>query len=354
MSSNYEARVLPETEYDRWTSFVDESAYGTVYSLPAYLDALSSATGGSFRVIGVEKGNALVGGIALYEERGAGGTRVVSPRLLLYYNGVVLRERESKYPSREVSEHLKVAAALAEYLAGAGHDRATLKSLPIYSDVRVFQQHGWSVHPTYSYHVPIRDLDACVDRIEQNLTRLISRAEEEGITVTEDDDFEALYRLHSTTMDRKDSGTYLTRDAFRTLFHRIRAEGLAVLTNARLPDGEAVATTLHLTGPEPLAHTVVAAATAEHQRLGTNPLLRRRGFELLHERGYERVDLTDASLNPVTRFKAQLGGELVVSLELDAPRSGRYRAVRAAAGGYRTVRGAAGTVLRRLGLRAGS
>lgn len=350
MSSNYEVRVLPEDEYDRWTAFVESSPYGTIYNLPAYLEALASATGGSFRVTAVEKGNALVGGIALYEERESSGRRV-SPRLLLYYNGVVLRERDSKYPSREVSEHLNVTTALAEHLAGSDYDRITLKSLPIFADVRAFQHYGWSVHPTYSYHVSLREIDGCIDRIDQNLTRLVSRAEDEGIVVTDDDDFEALYRLHSGTMDRKDRGTYLGRDAFRTLFERLRAEGLAVLMNARMPSGEAVATTLHLTGPKPLAHTVVAAATTEHQRLGTNPLLRQRGFRLLHDRGYGRVDLTDASLNPVTRFKAQLGGDLVVSLELDAPRSRRYRAVQTASRWYRRTRHAAGTLLRQTGLR---
>jgi len=45
----------------------------------------------------------------------------------------------------------------------------------------------------------------------------------------------------------------------------------------------------------------------------------------LHERGYRGVDLTDATLNPVTRFKSQLGGDLVHSLEVAAPTSRRYR-----------------------------
>lgn len=40
--------------------------------------------------------------------------------------------------------------------------------------------------------------------------------------MTEDDDFDALYRLHSATMDRKDRGTYLDRDRFATLFARLR------------------------------------------------------------------------------------------------------------------------------------
>jgi hypothetical protein len=37
------------------------------------------------------------------------------------------------------------------------------------------------------------------------------------------------------------------------------------------------------------------------------------------------ADLTDAALNPVTHFKSQLGGDLEMTLLLDAPRSLAYR-----------------------------
>lgn len=324
MASDYRALVVPEEEYDRWTRLVTSNASGSVYHAPDYLDALCAATGGRFRILGVEKGERLVGGLALYEEDRPTG-RQLSPRLLLYYNGVVLRDRDTKYPSRETSEHLEVLGEIVDWIERDGYDRVVLKSLPAVDDVRLFQSRGWRAYPTWSYVVPVGDLEGAWGRMDNNLRRLVRRAREEGVTVTEDRDFESFYRLHGATMSRKDRATYLPPDRFRAYFERLDGAGLATLFHARLPDGRAVATALVLVGDHPVAHTVSAAAEEAHQRLGTNALLRWHTFEALGGRGFRRVDLTDATLNSVTRFKAQLGGDLVHSLEVAAPPSGRYR-----------------------------
>jgi len=351
MAASYRCGLLPETRYAEWTTFVERSPFGSIYSTPVYLSALSSATGGRFRVLAVEKGEEIVGGVALYEEDTPGGVRV-SPRLLLYYNSPVLVGLDSHRPYRETSEHLKILSEMETWLRDAGYGRLSFKCLPALTDVRPLVSRGWSVKPTWSYVVPLSDIDAAWDRIEQNLRRLVRRAEKEGIVVTEDDDFESFFRLHTLTMDRKDRGIYLPGTPFERYFRTLHSQGLATLFHARTSDGTAVATTLLLLGNHPVAHTVSAAADPEFQNLGTNPLLRWEGFKALHERGFKGVDLTDASLNAVTRFKGQLGGDLVMSLELDAPRSARFRMWERSSRAVWRGRTAAGALVRRL-LRTG-
>ncbi len=347
MAGSHRCGLLPETRYAEWTAFVEGSPSGSIYSTPAYLEALSAATGGGFKVLAVEKGEEIVGGVALYEEDGPGGVWV-SPRLLLYYNGPVLVDLDSRYPSRETSEHLKVLSELEAWLRTAGYGRLSLKCLPGLSDVRPMVSRGWAVMPTWSYVVSVCDLDATWSRMEQNVRRLVRRAEKEGIVVTEDDDFESFFRLHSATMDRKDRAVYLSQARFEHYFRTLRERGLATLFQARTQRGNAVAATLLLLGNHPTAHTVAAAADAAFQSLGTNPLLRWEGFKALHERGFTGVDLTDATLNAVTRFKEQLGGSLVMSLEIDAPRTLRFRTWERARRAYALARAAPGGLARRL------
>jgi len=43
--------------------------------------------------------------------------------------------------------------------------------------------------------------------------------------------------------------------------------------------------------------------------------------------GYDGIDLTDAALNPVTHFKSQLGGELVLNLVVETRGTLRWRMV---------------------------
>lgn len=353
MGASYRCGPLPETRYAEWTTFVEGSPFGSIYSTPTYLETLCAATGGRIQILAVEKGEEIVGGVALYEEAGPGGVRV-SPRLLLYYNGPVLVGLDSRRPYRETSEHLKVFSELEAWLSTAGYGRLSLKCLPGLSDVRPMASQGWTVRPTWSYVVPLSNIDAAWNRMEQNLRRLVRRAEKEGITVTEDDDFESFFRLHSATMDRKDHMVYLPRDRFERYFRTLHERGLATLFHARTREGTAVATTLILLGNYATAHTVSAAADAAFQGLGTNPLLRWEGFKALHERGFTGVDLTDASLNAVTRFKGQLGGDLVMSLEIDAPRTLRFRAWEGGRHAYWHTRSMAAALARRLLRRGGS
>jgi lipid II:glycine glycyltransferase (peptidoglycan interpeptide bridge formation enzyme) len=161
--------------------------------------------------------------------------------------------------------------------------------------------------------------------MEQNLRRLVRRAETASVTFSEDDDFESFYRLHEQTHLRKKVSLYLPQAPFEHYFRKLHSQGLCWLFHARLPDGRAVSSELVLGGPHPVSHTVAAAFDAEYMQLGATAFLRWKAFERLSRLGYEANDLTDASLNPVTHFKSQLGGDLKTNLVLVRPDSLRYK-----------------------------
>src|SRR5258706_1911018 len=108
MSAALAAHFLTESEYDAWHALVAESPQGSVYSTPQYLAALCEAAGGRFRILAVRRGDDLAGGVAIYERPVEGGLRV-TPRPLLYYNGLVLREHPTRYPSQRTSRLLQTS-----------------------------------------------------------------------------------------------------------------------------------------------------------------------------------------------------------------------------------------------------
>ena len=338
--------VLSDGVYDAWTALVQDSPYGSVYGLPAYLDVLCVAAGGAFRILGVYRGDELVGGVALYERDSAFG-RYVSPRLLLYYNGPVLRRYDTKYPSERTSRQVEALGALAEALEGEGFGAIVLKARGTLTDVRPFQARGWSARPSYTYVVPLDDLGARWELVEQNLRRLIRRCERDGLVLTEDDDFDAFYRLHSLTLGRKGVGQYLPHAAFAQYFTRLRAQGLCRLYHARLPDGRAIASQLVLLG-HAVTHSVSAAGDPDFNRTGAQAFLRWKVFEALSALGHSGNDLTDAALNPVTHFKAQLGGDLVPAFVVESPSRLPYQIGSAAGRLARRVRGLASGAVRRM------
>jgi hypothetical protein len=307
------SHFLHESEYDAWQALIEKSEQGSVYASPVYLDALCRAAGGTFRILVARREDELLAGVAMYERRN-GATVRVSPRLLLYYNGIILKEQSTKYPSQQTARLLEASTALEAGLSSAGYESITLKSRSSFSDARVFINQGWTVRPGYSYVVQIADLKSAWDRVEQNLRRLVRRCANEGLQITDDDDFDSFWRMHIATTERKGTEMYLPEAAFKQMFTDLRSLGLCRLFHARLPNGQSISAQLVLLGKHPVSHSVSATADAAYLKMGATAFLRWRVFEALSALGYVANDLTDAALNSVAHFKSQLGGDLELCL----------------------------------------
>ena len=317
------ARDLERKEHDEWRAIVSASPHGSVYALPEYLEALCRATGATYRIVGVYFDGRLVGGVPLFERRSRTGTYVAN-RLLLYYNGIVLNLPPKKYHSDQTAHEQQVLAALASELEGRRYAHVLLHNRSTLLDVRPFLARGWRESLSYTYVLPLANPTEQWERIDQNLRRLILRCEREGVTYREDDDFDALFRLHLKTHQRKGAPLYLPETAFRTFVSEVSAAGLARLGHAVF-DGKVIASQLMLTGPHPVAHTVCAGADDDYLRMGASGFLRWHASLALARDGFIANDLTDAGLNAVTRFKSQFGAELTPTWTVSRTDSRLYR-----------------------------
>jgi hypothetical protein len=272
---------------------------------------------------------------------------------LLYYHGPVTSIHDSKYPSEQTSRQNEILTALAEELERTGYGKIVFRNCSSLRDVRPFTARGWRTWVSYTYVVPVSDLEAQWQRVEQNLRRLIQRCRREGVRVTDDDDFDSFFRMHQGTHMRKKVSLYLPRPTFARYFQRLKNQDLCRLYHARLPDGRSVSSQLVLLGPHPRTHTVCAGTDPEFLRMGATAFLRWSVFEELSRMGYAANDLTDAELNPVSHFKSQFGADLEPCLNLRGPESALFRLHGIAVRATRQGRSAVGTVARRIGLRRG-
>jgi hypothetical protein len=319
-----ESRILEEAEYEAWDRFVTACPTGSVYSCTKYLDVLARMTECRFRVMALIANGQYVGGVALFERPTRWG-RILEPRLLMQYNGLVLAHAESKYPSQRASNTIKITDEVAAFIESQKYAKTLLKCRWPFVDVRAFTQRGWLATPSYTYIVPLSDLERQWDLVDRNLKRLIRRCERDGLAVTVDDDFESFFRMHEETHQRKGAPIYLSKIKFADYFKELHANGLARLYHARLPDGASIASQLVLAGDHPVCETVSACADGRHLKTGSNAFLRWKAFKHLAADGYTHNDLTVASLNSVTRFKSQFGGDLRLCFVLSYPSSRRYR-----------------------------
>ncbi len=335
---SFQVRILDEEKYDAWDQMVYATPGGSIFSTAEYLDVLCSNTGDSFRIAAIVRDNAILGGIALYEIGGRWGT-VVRPRFLLPYNGLVYSTGESDYPSRRESMETKLQSALAEFVEQKGYASVLLKNRASITDIRVFSNRGWQAIPTYTYVVNCGDLDNQWRKVDRNLKRLIKRCGSGEFEITDDDDFDSFFALHSQVHERKGAPLYLPPDRFKAYFSELRGKGLARLLHARTQGGQAVASQIVLTGRHTFSHSIAAGSDEQYTNSGVNAFLRWKAFENLASLGFQHNDLTDASLNSVSRFKSQLGGELQMSFALAHPETPLHRIGSRLEAGARKLKG---------------
>lgn len=331
-----QVRELAAGDLDAWRELVGRSEDGSVYALPEYLAALCAATGAQWRIIGAFLDGRLVGGVPLYERRARSGM-VAANRTLLYYNGLVLALPPRKYHSDRVAQSLQLLEAIAQNLESRKLAQVLLHNRSTVLDLRPFIARGWQERLSYTYVLPLEDMRAQWEQVDQNLRRLIQRCERDGVSYREDDDIDALFALHLQTHRRKGAPLYLPQQAFQTYYRSIAAAGLARLGHA-VYDGRVIASQLMLTGPHLVAHTVCAGADEDFLRMGASAFLRWHAALALARDGYRANDLTDAGLNPVTRFKSQLGAQLTPTWSV--ARESRLFRLEAAVQRWRAGRGA--------------
>jgi hypothetical protein len=325
--SSLKVHLLGEEHYDGWDDFVaDQERTGSVYSTARYLDILCRTAGGTFSIAAIRNGDGYVGGIGLYRQR-LHGHEVISRRMLLHYNGIVLRDDLLSFDGSP-SNRLAALDAFCAFLSRQKTAAIILNCRDGHQDFRPFVERGWQARPSYSIVVPTADSSELWRRFDRNVRRLVRRAEAAGCTVAPDNDFTALYDAHEEVHRRKGAPLYLSRAAFKEYVHELLAARLAVIFTARLSGGEPAAAQLVLLGKHRCSHTVCAGSYEGRIDSGAAYLLRWRVFAALGARGYTGNDLTNATRGRVTSFKEQFGGRLTMNMALRSPARLSFRLAR--------------------------
>lgn len=312
------AEIEP-SQYGQWDNAVRQSRAGSPYSTSTYLGAMSEVTGRQHALVGVLDGGRIVGGIGILFGR-RNDRSVIRGRYLLYYNGPFVRGISGAGAAGEETNTRRILTALESWLSTkSGANEIQIKARHPLRDVRCFLATGWRVKPVYSYEVDVADRARCRECMHRNLRRQLRQAERANLRVTTSNDIDTFFDMHEMTALRKGFPCYLSRQGMARWFARLSQAEIASLFLCADQNGQTVAGALVLAGGHDVAHLVAAASVSETVPPGTSTLLRWRIFETLGERGFSAVDLTDAHEPRVARYKSQLGGRLVLSLELTQP-----------------------------------
>ena len=324
MSKSLTVKYLDSSEFEEWDKFVDRSENGSIYSKSYFLEALSQVYSAGYRILAVYKNDELMGGVGIYFNKTRYGDKVHIPPLL-YYNGLVIKEFPTKYPSVLTYKQLDIVNAIIDELEGGNYASVDLSSRYSFQDLRAFAWRGWKIWPRYTYVVPISDLNQQWNYVEQNVRRLINRCESENMSIVIDDDIETFIQLYQGTYQRKGLTSYINRDRFLKVYQTLKKHDACQIYYVSLPNGQRIATQVVLMTEHPVTHTWMAGSDPEFLKTGASAFLRWKVFEDLNRRGYAFNDLTDATIASVAKFKSQFGGNLEQSFVVYKVMSARLK-----------------------------
>ena len=282
----------------QWAALVARSPQASPFATLAFARAVAGVLGDPFRLAGVVDGGVIRAGAILFERRLGPYRRAVVPPLTVY--SPLLLDA----PPRAADVHARRSALDGLLAFLADHYPVLAFHLhPSMADVRPFVWAGYRARPLYTYQRPLAPREVLLREASKGTRK---RAEREGgrYRIEEGDHAEALAALVEASYARHDAEAPLD-PARRTAFlRRLRADGLARLYAAHGADGPAAAQAL-------LTHGPAAFALTGASRPGpAMSVLLMELMALLHDEGFEYLDLVGANTPSIAEFKRSFAPRL--------------------------------------------
>lgn len=307
--ADYVARVLED--YTEWNELVESSPHGTVFNKTYWLETIADTVGEDFEVVGVYKGERLVGGFGLNLFSLPVGKPIVATPRMTPYNGVVIRPRNTQKKSKLLSHRKRIVSELVGVVTDR-YEAIELVHAPDVVDVRPFQWENWETDIRYTNVIDISNTDWLWDAVNGDVRTQVRKCRDGSVTVDryEEGHADAFFDFFEKTFNRRDMVVPVGREQLRTMFRDLSSHGRLRVYVAQY-EGSPVSITAIVTDEDGLAHEWQAATDPEHLSLGVAPFLRWNAIEDLAADGFTKFDMNGTGIESLANAKSQFAGQVV-------------------------------------------
>lgn len=311
-------RVDSAESRKRWDSFVQASPEANPFSDPAFLDAMTQATGCQCDIWVAVKGDAWQAGAAVFYLSGPGGKQCVHPPLTAYKPVLFYPQLRSKsYPSKITHEFLAITRFLNKALSQQYWNISQVL-LPDTDDIRPWVWEGWKAQPHYTYLLDVTQEMKLSPSVRKHARKCVDA----GFKISLDWAPEEFWRLFQLTMERQSIDVALKQEEFYGLAEALRQAGLAWMVTAISPQGVAASSRIELALPKSTrVYDWAAGNDPAFFTSGVSSWLMTKAAERIKELGFKQWDLCGADNESVAKFKSELGGRLTPYFMVDGPRT---------------------------------
>jgi len=310
LSEAMETREIVDRE--RWDNLWKKSIGGRVYSSRVWLNTVSEIYGLELKLLGVFDGTELVGGVPLFIHR----RRVIIPPLMPY-NSVILKLPETKYPYKKIHKTHQILFSLIEFFENhKRYSQINFTHTSDIKDIRPFVWKGWRVIPSYTYVLPIDNIEESRSKLSHNIRKNLKKSVRNGIRIEESQEFDIIFNLFKLTFSRRRRWAPIDYTKLRSIFMVLLREGMAKLFVAFTKDGIPVSARVIMFDKDfPIVHDWIAGADPKYFSTGATAYLLWYIIEWLSSQGFELFDLNGANVPSIAEFKRNFGGDLEVHFE---------------------------------------
>jgi hypothetical protein len=313
VQNRYELKALLKGNLTEWDNFITSSPQYCIFSTSFWLETIAESFSHEGYVLGCYKGGELVGGIPIFEKRTLEGKSAVYP-LFTQYNGIHIRQMESRYPYRNEAHVHAIETLIAEYLEHH-FDYVTIVNHPQLTDIRPFQWRNWDSVVRYTYLI---HLDRGIS-LSADIKRRSNMARERGVQVECSADFNGFYNLLTLTYHKQNILIPLSRKNFLLMIQRLRTRNALVMYAAFDSGGSMLAANINILDGTKVYYWM-AATDPTSSASGGNQLLIDETLSRLRA-NFWILDLAGADIPSIANYKSTLGGILVPHFQISKANS---------------------------------
>ncbi len=307
-NKKYTVRELKTSEMNAWDKFIDQSPSGTLFNTADWLTRNARLFNKNcVRIFGVFNGDRLDAGLAAYV-RARGPLQIVASPIMSFYHSIALTGCSDLSQYRQTLNQHAMLEVLIPFLENS-FDSIELTLEPSIADIRPFLWRRWKSKVSYTYRVSLASDDIIWNSFNQNIRRMVRKAERLGLTVAPHRDIQAITHLLQLVFNKQNLPFQISYEKMIGLLSNIFEMKNVVSLGAFDSGGNLVAIDIALLDGK-RAYMFLSASDPNRRKMGGTAFLRWHHFR--HLRQYvDEVDLTGADIPAIAAFKSSMGGQLI-------------------------------------------
>ena len=291
-----EARQLHKDEYLAWDKFVASSEQGTIFSTSKWLELFNVP----FAIYAIFNNGGIQGGIVGFVSDdffGSGGTPLTP------FQGILIGTAPSQKYTTLMSFQNEVTESIMETLERT-YSKIQIINHYTFPDIRPFLWAGWKPIVKYTYVVDLTSLEILWIELEKQTRYEITRAEKDGVQISNSWSIGNFIKLYNQTFTRKGLEVPVSDSIIENLCRNFNASIRMVM---RKEDDMAATVTIK---DDKRAYYILGASTGG----GVSSFALWETMGNLSSEGIKEVDFVGCNDRKIDSFKRGFAGKLKTCL----------------------------------------